>query len=177
MHCICGNLTKKEYFVKTALKFLSILFCLVFLCSCTDKKVEIVKNHENSAIASETCGIAEVNFVPSGFLPERYSSLYGIVYECEYRNEGAYSVLRIVPAEYTTTNLSGFADTLLYEVYKIGDTEYEIESREGIFACEFRTDFFGTECDVAYTLSGGTDDLFREQLRELVTYLSGDKNE
>lgn len=163
--------------MKISVKLLCTLLCftLLFSTSCTaNKKTEIIKDYKTSALASEACGIQEVRFVPTGFSPERYSSLYGIVYESEYRKDTAYSVLRIVPAEYTTTNLSGYTDTLLYEVYAIGDIEYEIESREGVFACEFSAAFSGTECDISYTLSGATDKEFRQQLRELVAYISGD---
>ena len=152
-----------------------LTFSLLFFTSCTDGgKKEIIKEYETSVLASESCGIDDVTFVPNGYKAEKYSTLYGIVYECEYRNDNSYSVLRIVPSEYTTSNLSGYTDTLLFEVYKVGETEHEIESREGVFACEFTTEFSGKECDISYVLSGGTADEFKAQLKELVTYLKGE---
>ena len=132
--------------MKVLLRLFCVLFSFLFLVSCgVNSKTEIIKEHDSSYLAADACGLDEISFVPEGYAPHKYSTLYGIVYECEYRKDEKHSVIRVVPSEFTTTNLSGYTDTLLFEVYSVGETDYEIESREGVFACEFKASFSGKE--------------------------------
>ena len=151
-----------------------LVLCVLFCTACNKKaQNEIIMEFDTPQAASEHCGMSVVDFVPAGYKPCAYRTVYGFVSETEYEKDGEIAVLRIADAQYNVSNLSGYADTLLYDVYtsRLGG-EFEIESREGVFACEWQTDFGGKPCNVSYVLHGGDYDGYKKQLEELLTYLS-----
>ena len=69
-------------------------------------------------------------------------------------------------AGYTITDLSGFADTGLEDVYTHTDgREFEIETRDGVYAVEWRDEYGGKEYLFSLTLFGGELVEMRQLLR------------
>lgn len=163
--------------MKITSKFVCIIISVVllFAVSCSkNAPVDIVKEFDTAQQASEMCGLEAVTFVPEKFEASAYRTVYDRVSETEYRKGDTVAVLRIVSAEYTTTNLSGFTDTSLADVYTYTDgREFDIESRDGVFACEWKDNHAGVECDVSLALMGGEQTEFLSLLEQLLVYLDG----
>lgn len=150
-----------------------LCFLTVFAYSCADNKtVDIVREYNTAESASEVCGLMPVTFVPDEFSVSAYRTVYDYVSETEYTAGEKTAVLRIVSTEYTVSNLSGFTDTGLEDVYTSkDDREFEIESREGVYACEWQSKFGETECNISFVLIGGELSEYRELLDMLLEYL------
>ena len=163
--------------MKITSKLVCILLGVVmlFAVSCGDNtSAQIVKEYDSAKSAADVCGISEVTFVPEGFKVSAYRTVYDCVSETEYRKGDAVAVLRIVDAEYTTTNLSGFTDTALADVYTYGDgREFEIESRDGVFACEWQDSYENIRCNISFALIDGEETEFRAAFDQLLNYLDG----
>ena len=106
--------------------FLASVLCAASfsLASCEKQTDNIVKTFETPLQVSQMTGIDPVNYVPDGYKATAFRSVYDIVSETEYipsegydKNTPKIAVFRIVDAAFSTTNLSGFEDTALSEVY------------------------------------------------------------
>lgn len=159
------------------LRFLAAVMAVCFsliICSCSKQTNEIVVEHPDAASASAHSGVAEVTFVPEGYEVASHRTVYRFVYETEYTCEEQIAVLRIASTDYSVTNLSGYADTMLFDVYTAKNgREFEIESREGVYAVEWQADFGGKSCNISYVLHGGTEEQFKQQLDSVSAYFYG----
>ena len=152
------------------------------LASCEKQSDNIVKVHENPEQLSEITGISPIEFVPEGYKVNAYRSVYDIVSETEYlpENEGdtepaVIVVFRIVDAAYNTSNLSGFEDTALSEVYyPIGrsDLSLSIEARDEFLAVEWQDSFGGKECKLSLSMTNGSIDEFKKIIDEALAYIA-----
>jgi hypothetical protein len=98
-----------------------ILFSVVAV-SCSKENDDIIKYYKTAKDAADACGVPVVDFIPGGYESLSYNSVYGIVFEAEFKektnnkseNEMAgIAVLRIADSEYNVSNLSGFPDAVL----------------------------------------------------------------
>lgn len=156
---------------------------MIFLCtasvlcmgSClhSEKKSEIVREYKTAAEASEACGLAQVDFVPEGYSVAAYRTVYNYVSETEYMNGEKTAVLRIVSTEYNTTNLSGFAETGLAEVYSARDgREFELgRTRENVYTAEWQQSYGGVQCNMSFVLMNGEIGEYKIMLESLLDYL------
>ncbi len=163
---------------------------VLFLAGCRQKAADIIEYHKTAAEAAQICGIETVDFVPSGYEVLSYNSVYGFVFETEFKplenpeqaeNEMAQiAVLRIADAKYNVTNLSGFADTVSCGIYNHSDgREFEIKTRNGIYMSEWKQTIGEKDCNISYTVFGSelseneeAFETYKTMLCELLDYLS-----
>ena len=172
--------TERFFTVISVKKFLCILsvLCLVFLFSCTDNHTEqIVKEYSTAKEAAEICGILPVDFVPKGYNLSAYRTIYDMVYETEYLSDEKIAVLRMVSDEYSTSNLSGYTDTALHDVYTHSDGRvFEIETRENVFSCEWQENQGENICNLSLVLLNGKSGEFESMLAQTIAYFGGETN-
>ncbi len=165
---------------KIVILFAFLLLTLLTVFSCAaGKDPGIVKVYDTAEEAGEACCLMPVEYVPEGFHVSAYRTIYGHVSETEYKSEDAVkdgekiAVLRIVSTEYKTENLSGFTDMGLVEVFSPSDkTEFEIETRDGVYAAEWTETFGGDECNISFTLINGENiEEFKKLLEESSKYI------
>ena len=173
---------------KTLLLTLLSAFLILFLSSCSNDSEDIVKSYPTAEEAASACGIETVSFVPEGYKAVSYNTVYGFVFETEYKaNEIAntddemagIAVLRIADADYKVSNLSGFALAGSADVYTYEDErEFEIKTREGVYMTEWTQNIGDKTCNISYTVfgNGSTDPKdalfnYKMMLEELLEYL------
>ena len=153
---------------------------VLFLAGCGQKAADIIEYHKTAAEAAQICGIEAVDFVPSGYEVLSYNSVYGFVFEAEFKplenpqqsqNEMAeIAVLRIADAKYNVTNLSGFADTVSCGIYTHSDSrEFEIKTRNGVYMSEWKQTIGKIDCNISYTVFGSE---FSENKEAFETYIT-----
>ncbi len=164
-------------------------FLILVLSSCSDDNADIVQSYPTAEEAASLCGIDTVDFVPEGYKAVSFNSVYGFVFETEYKaNEiletddemSGIAVLRIADAQYKVSNLSGFANTVSADVYTYEDErEFEIKTRDGVYMAEWKQSVGGKECNISYTVFGNGYDKpkdalsnYKMMLEELLNYLS-----
>ncbi|MBE6623718.1 MAG: hypothetical protein E7621_06015 [Ruminococcaceae bacterium] len=163
---------------------------IFFSASCTDTDTDIINYYKTAFEAAEVCGIETVDFIPAGYEVLSYNSVYGFVFEAEFKpletpepaeNDMAQiAVLRIADAEYNVTNLSGFADAVSCGIYTHSDgSEFEIKTRNGVYMSEWKQTVGETDCNISYSVFGSelseNEDAFntyKTMLSELLDYLN-----
>ena len=142
----------------------------------------IVKVYDTPLDVSLVTGIAPVEFVPEGYKAVAFRSVYEIVSETEYRPSGEndknapkIAVFRMVDAAYSTSNLSGFEDTALTEVYYPvfrTDLSLSIEARDEFLAVEWQDSFDGKLCKMSLSLTNGTLSEFKNIIDQTLEYIA-----
>lgn len=157
----------------------ALLFALLCsLCACArDDRADIVKSFDTAQSAAAHCSFSTAPaYVPEGFVPTAFRTYYGIVFETEFSAEKTQertATLRIVSAEYQVDNLSGYTETALSDVYTAKDgREFEIESRDGMYAAEWSEVFDGKDCNFSFVMRGDTLENYEIQLAALLRTLS-----
>lgn len=166
--------------------FLSLCLCtfaVLSLSSCQrQEKSEIVTEVESAEALGQICGFSPLtpDFSEVGELtPQAYRSLYGFVAETEYSGEnGLSAIFRMADGGYNVSNLSGYTDMGLEDVYIYSDEiEFEILTREHVYACEWRGTVDGTEYQFSLTLTDGSLVDMRKLLRTIPTLCDSVENE
>ena len=147
-----------------------LLLCFLLLfssVSCKSQKSGPVTEVSSREEQAEICGFSPLPVSFPDFSIFAYRTVYGIVAETEYTaGSEKHAVLRMADAGYTITDLSGFADTGLEDVYTHTDgREFEIETRDGVYAVEWRDEYGGKEYLFSLTLFGGELVEMRQMLR------------
>ncbi len=147
-----------------------LLLCFLLLfssVSCKSQKNGPVTEVSSREEQAEICGFSPLSVSFPDFSISAYRTVYGIVAETEYTaGSEKHAVLRMADAGYTITDLSGFADTGLEDVYTHTDgREFEIETRDGVYAVEWRDEYGGKEYLFSLTLFGGELVEMRQMLR------------
>lgn len=159
----------------------ALLFASCF-CACEKQSEDIVKHFDTPMEVSDITGVAPIEFVPEGYKIAAHRAVYDIVSEVEYTpTEGTdkdfpkIAVFRAVDAVFSTTNLSGFADTALSEVYYPavrGDLSLSIEERDEFLAVEWTDTFGGKECKMSLSLTCGSVDEFKKIIDGALEYIA-----
>ncbi len=153
---------------------LSFCLCAVFILSSCERKsdTEIIVEAKNVEELGELCGFSPLtpDFSDvSSLMPSTYRALYGFVAETEYFGEnGLTAIFRMADGGYTVSNLSGYADMGLEDIYVYSETiEFEILTREHVYACEWRGTVDGVDYQFSLTLIDGTLVDMRKLLRTI----------
>ena len=169
---------------KIACTLLSCVLCAssILLSSCKKQTEDIVESYETAGQVSEVTGVKEINFVPEGYSVSAHRSVYNIVSEVEYaptegndKKNPKIVVFRIVDAVYTTSNLSGFEDTGLSEVYYPSsrpDLSLSIEARDEFLAVEWSDVYGGRQCNLSLSMTNGTVDEFKKIINGALSYIT-----
>ena len=165
--------------------FLCALICIsaLFMSSCEkDQTEDIVDVYSTPEEVSAVTGVKAITFVPDGFITSAHRSVYDIVSEVEYTpTEGTDKkypkivVFRAVDMVYTVSNLSGFEDTGLKEVYypaSRSDLSLSIEGRDEFLAVEWQDNFGGRQCRLSLSMTNGTIDEFKKIINGVLSYLA-----
>ncbi len=175
-----NNRTIKRIF---SLFLVQILCAASFtLTACEKENENIVKVYDTPGQVSQVTGIPPVEYLPEGYDVVAYRSVYDIVSETEYIPVGekntdspVIAVFRIVDAAYNTSNLSGFEDTALSEVYYPAsrtDLSLSIEARDEFLAVEWQDTFGGKECKLSLSLTNGTIGEFKKLIDGALEYIA-----
>lgn len=143
-------------------KLLSACLCLV-LCfvsvSCRKQESDPIVTVSSRTEQAEICGFTPPDILLDGYAVSSYRTIYGIVAETEYTAEQdeKRAVLRMTDGGYNVNNLSGFTDMGLEDVYTYDDgREFEIETRDGVFAVEWESEYSGKKYKLSLTVFDGT---------------------
>lgn len=153
---------------------LSFCLCAVFALSSCERKNDtaIIVEAKNAEELGALCGFSPLtpDFSDVDSLtPSAYRALYGFVAETEYVGEnGLTAIFRMADGGYTVSNLSGYADMGLEDVYAYSENiEFEILTREHVYACEWRGAVDGIDYQFSLTLIDGTLVDMRKLLRTI----------
>ncbi len=153
-----------------------MLVVLLLLCSCTKKEeTKIVITYDSAQDAAEAVGFASPEYIPDGFDVSEYNVIYGIVSETVYVSGEERGVLRVVNGEYSVSNLSGYLDTSLSDVYTSRDgREFEIEFRDSVYAVEWIDNYLGEEYNFSFTLSGCELSQFKKNIEDIIASIKAE---
>ncbi|MBE6571603.1 MAG: hypothetical protein E7656_05115 [Ruminococcaceae bacterium] len=167
---------------KISAVILSALILTSCIFACEKQSEDIVEHFDTPVEVSDITGVEPIEFVPEGYKIAAHRAVYDIVSEVEYTPvEGTdkkypkIAVFRAVDAIFSTTNLSGFADTALTEVYYPalrGDLSLSIEARDEFLAVEWSDTFGGKECNFSLSLTNGSVEEFKNIIDGALEYIS-----
>lgn len=172
---------------RTLSAIIAIIVCTiaVFLVSCKKEDDSIVKVFDDPYQVAQTTGLKEIELVPDGYKVSAHRTVYDIVSEAEYIPTEGYDkknpkivVFRAVESIYSITNLSGFENTALSEVYyppMRSDLSLSIEARDEFLAVEWQDIFGGKECKLSISLTNGSIDEFKSIINQTLEYIGEQK--
>ncbi len=155
-----------------------VILALILLCSCAkDEETDIVIRYESAEAAAQAVGFSSPDYIPDEFSVKEHNVIYGIVSETVFTRGDDRAVLRAVNAQYSVSNLSGYLDTALSDVYTSKDgREFEIEYRDGIYAVEWQDKYLNEEYNFSYTRSGCELSEFRADIKELLSVINSEES-
>lgn len=148
------------------------VICLFTAVSCGNpQKTEVVREWTSYEEVASVCGFDPIQVSFEDYKISARRTVYDIVAETEFVSDNdKKAVLRMVSTEYTVTDLSGFADTGLEDVYTYDDgREFEIETRDGVYAVEWQDRYKGKDYRFSLVLFHGELVEIRRMLKAVLS--------